>query len=225
MAMPLVRCRRHALCKKAKGAPLLHWVQFRRTSNSNSKSKTKAVSGCFSCCGTCCLVSPLAPLRECFIVGGCWVWYLVVDLVVVVVLCVMAIQHNGMGVPASPSGVFRLRFAPVPPKKPAGLPSSPPNARGPVPLSALYPRSTWGDLRCRSAGHSQQVVTGLKSTFLKAPRKSPDATCGAVQADTPLRYVTAFKLSIGERNEKNRGRAAPHDERRARHFAALRDWP
>jgi len=28
-----------------------------------------------------------------------------------VVLCVMAIQQNGMGVPASPSGVFRLRDA------------------------------------------------------------------------------------------------------------------
>jgi hypothetical protein len=47
-------------------------------------------------------------------------------------------------------------------------------------------------------------VTDLKSTFLKAPRKSPDATCSAVQADTPLRYVTAFKLSIGERHEKAR---------------------
>jgi hypothetical protein len=35
-------------------------------------------------------------------------------------------------------------------------------------------------------------------------RKSPDATCGAVQADTPLGSVTAFKLSIGERNEKAR---------------------
>ena len=38
--------------------------------------------------------------------------------------------------------------------------------------------------------------------------------------------MTAFKLSIGERNEKKQGdRAAPHEERRARHFAALRDWP
>ena len=48
----------------------------------------------------------------------------------------------------------------------------------------------------------------LNSIFLRAPRKSPDATCGAVQADTPLRYVTAFKLSIGERNEKNRGQGS-----------------
>jgi hypothetical protein len=43
---------------------------------------------------------------------------------------------------ALPSGVFRLRFAPVPPKQPAGLPSSPPNARVPVPLSGSCPRST-----------------------------------------------------------------------------------
>ena len=41
-----------------------------------------------------------------------------------------------------PSGVFRLRFAPVPPKQPAGLSSSPPNARGQVPLSDSCPRST-----------------------------------------------------------------------------------
>ena len=47
------------------------------------------------------------------------------------------------------------------------------------------------------------VVTGLKSTFLRAPRKSPDATCGAVQADTPLRYVTAFKSTIGKNTEKH----------------------
>jgi len=53
-------------------------------------------------------------------------------------------------------------------------------------------------------------VTGLKSTFLKAPLKSQDATCGAVQADTPLRYVTAFKLSIGERNEKKQGAGQRH---------------
>ena len=63
-------------------------------------------------------------------------------------------------------------------------------------------------LRRDSAGHSQQIVTGLKSTFLKAPLKSQDATCGAVQADTPLRYVTAFKLSIGERNEKTWGQGS-----------------
>ena len=45
-------------------------------------------------------------------------------------------------------------------------------------------------------------MTGLKSTFLRAPRKSPDAMCGAVQADTPLRYMTAFKFTIGERHGK-----------------------
>jgi hypothetical protein len=66
-----------------------------------------------------------------------------VDIVdVVVVLRVLAIRFIDMGVPASPSGVFRLRFAPVPPKKPAGLPSSPPNARGQVPLSDSCPRFT-----------------------------------------------------------------------------------
>ena len=65
-----------------------------------------------------------------------------VDIVeVVVALRDIAIRHNDMGVPASPSGVFRLRFAPVPPKKPAGLPSSPPNARGQVPLSDSCPRT------------------------------------------------------------------------------------
>ena len=35
-----------------------------------------------------------------------------------------------------------LRSGPA--QKKAGLPSSPPNARGPVPLSTFYPRSTWG---------------------------------------------------------------------------------
>ena len=47
---------------------------------------------------------------------------LVVDMVV---LCVMAIQQKGMGVPASPSGVFRLRFAPVPPKRRRDFPPAP----------------------------------------------------------------------------------------------------
>jgi hypothetical protein len=169
-------------------------VQFRRT----SKNKSKSVSGC-CCCDMCCLVSPLAPPRRCFIVGGCG-----------------RVSGGGSGTKCygyTAKGYGRSGFAvgclpaPLrsgPAQKTAGLPSSPPNARGPVPLSALYPRSTWGDLRCHSAGHSQQVVTGLKSTFRKAPRKSPDATCSAVQADTPLRYVTAFKLSIGERHEKAR---------------------
>ena len=68
-----------------------------------------------------------------------------VVLVAIVVLCILMTS----GVPARqkaalPSGVFRLRFASVPPKKPAGLPSSPPNARGSVPLSASCPHSTWG---------------------------------------------------------------------------------
>ena len=61
-------------------------------------------------------------------------------------------------------------------------------------------------LRCRSAGHSPKaVVTGLKATFLKASRKSPDAASRAFQADTPLRYVTAFKSTIEEREKKNKG--------------------
>ena len=134
---------------------------------------------------------------------------LVVDMVVLV-LCVMAIQKNGMGVPASPSGVFRLRFAPVPPKKRRDFPPAPLTLAG----QCLYRFCTraphWVVLRCRSAGHSQQVVTGLKATFLKAPRKSPDAMCGAVQADTPLRSVNAFKLSIGECNEKKQGAGQRH---------------
>ena len=47
-------------------------------------------------------------------------------------------------------------------------------------------------LRCRSAGHSQQVVTGLNSTIgVCGKARMPRAV--AVQADTPLRYVTAFK--------------------------------
>ena len=116
---------------------------------------------------------------------------------VVLVLCVMAIQKNGMGVPASPSGVFRLRFAPVPPKKAGGTSLQPPNARGPVQLSVLYPRSTWGGFevpfgRSLPTGRDRPQVHFLESTT----EKSPDATCGAVQADTPLRYVTAFKSTF-----------------------------
>jgi hypothetical protein len=49
-----------------------------------------------------------------------------VDIVdVVVVLRVLAIRFNDMGVPASPSGVFRLRFAPVPPKSRRDFPPAP----------------------------------------------------------------------------------------------------
>ena len=103
--------------------------------------------------------------------------YLVVEMVVLV-LCVMgvtsfaAIQHNGMGVPALPSVVFRLRFAPVPPKSQRDFPPAPLTLAGQCRyrLCTRAPRGMV--LRCRSAGHSQQVVTGLKSTFLKAPRKS-----------------------------------------------------
>jgi hypothetical protein len=47
-------------------------------------------------------------------------------------------------------------------------------------------------------------VTGLKATFQKAPRKSPDATCGAVQADTSLRFATAFKSTDREDHGKAR---------------------
>lgn len=32
--------------------------------------------------------------------------------------------------------------------------------------------------------------------------EKPGRRCGVVQADTPLRYVTAFKSTIGERHEK-----------------------
>ena len=170
MAMPHVRSRRHALCKKAKGAPLLRWVQFRRISNSNCNSK----------CGVRVFIllwyllfgfPTSAPAR----VFYCWwmrvwFWWMWWNGYYVFWLYSMMVR------------AFRLRrrvsSAPLrsgPAKKPAGLPFSPPNARGPVPLLALYPRSTWGDLRCHSAGHSQQVVTGLKSTFLKAPRKSVSA--------------------------------------------------
>ncbi len=118
------------------------------------------------------------------------------------VLHVMAIQHNGMGVPASPSGVFRLRFASVPPKSRRNFPPAPLTLAGRC-RYRIRTRAPHGVfLRCRSAGHSQLVVTGLKSTFLRAPRKIPDGTCGVVQADTPLRYVTAFKSTIGERHGK-----------------------
>jgi len=42
-------------------------------------------------------------------------------LVVVLALCILMT----LGVPASPSGVFRLRFAPVPPKSRRDFPSAP----------------------------------------------------------------------------------------------------
>jgi hypothetical protein len=56
---------------------------------------------------------------------------LVVDVDVVVgvqvyMVVVAAIQQNETGVPASPSGVFRLRFAPVFGKKPPKTSLQPP---------------------------------------------------------------------------------------------------
>jgi hypothetical protein len=42
----------------------------------------------------------------------------------------------------TPPGVFQLRCRSGPAKKPAGLPSSPPNARGSLPLSIWHPRAT-----------------------------------------------------------------------------------
>ena len=53
-------------------------------------------------------------------------------------------------------------------------------------------------------------MTGCKSAIGEHHGKAQTATCGAVQADTPLRYVIAFKLSIGERNEKKQGAGQRH---------------
>jgi hypothetical protein len=142
MAMPLVRCRRHALCKKTKGAPLLHWVQLHRTSKSKS-----ACSLTWYCSFAC--FPPLVPprTRVCIYIGcSC--------------SCRGSI-YSGFG---GYSGIMHfddigrsgkaksrlavgclpapLRSGPV--KKQAGLPSSPPNARGPVLLSDSCSRSTWG---------------------------------------------------------------------------------
>jgi len=44
--------------QKGKGRTATSLVQFHRTSDSNSSSKTKAVSGRLSSCGMCCLVPP-----------------------------------------------------------------------------------------------------------------------------------------------------------------------
>ena len=201
MAMPLVRCRRHALCKKAKGAPLLHWVQFRRTSNSKSKSISSGSLLCY--CSFSCF-TPLAPPRTCrgissisgtgaFGIGG-GIGTMYFD----------DIGRSGFAVGCLPAP---LRSGPA--QKTAGLPSSPPNAREPVPLSVLYPRSTWGGfvmpfgrsiptcrvrpqvhfpesatekprrhVRCRSGGHSAALRDRLQVHYRGTPRKSPHAMCG-----------------------------------------------
>jgi hypothetical protein len=127
MAMLLVRCRRHALCKKAKGAPLLHWVQFRRTSNSKSKSKSSGSLLCY--CSFSCF-TPLAPPRtRAFIYIGCscsCCGYGYSGIMYFDDIGRSGKAKSRLAVGCLPAP---LRFGPA--KKPAGLPSSPPNARGP----------------------------------------------------------------------------------------------
>jgi hypothetical protein len=202
-----VRSWRHASCKKtARSAPLLHWV----ISAGQAKTKAKACRGVVPVV-VCVVWLPHYRPRAGVIIVDVDL-DVVTDLVVVDMaieaMCVTilaALQHNDMGVSASPSVVFRLRFAPVPPKNRRDFPPAPLTLAGRCRyrIRARAPHEVV--LRCYSAGHSPKaVVTGLKSTFPKVPRKSSDASCGAVQADTPLRYVTAFKLTIGIRHEEAR---------------------
>ena len=75
-----------------------------------------------------------------------------VDIVeVVVVLRDIAIRHNDMGVPASPSGVFRLHFAPVPPTKRRDFPPAPLTLAGRCRyrIRARAPRDQ--DVRCAAS--------------------------------------------------------------------------
>ncbi len=85
--------------------------------------------------------------------------HLVVDMDMVdvdVVLRVLAIRLNDMGVPAPPSGVFQLRFAPVPPKNRRDFPSAPLTLAGRCGyrIRARAPHGVV--LRCRSG----KAVTG-----------------------------------------------------------------
>ena len=119
-----VQCGRHALCKKAKGAPLPVWL----IDPKQQKQQQQQQHPCGG--GLCCFVSPLAPPRTCrgissisgsgtgaFGIGGIGTMYF------------DDIGRSGFAVGCLPAP---LRSGPA--KKPAGLPFSPPNARGPVPV-------------------------------------------------------------------------------------------
>jgi hypothetical protein len=150
--------------KTARVAPLLHWVQFRRTINSNGK--TKAVAERFSSCGTCCLVSPLAPPCGCFICGGSGCTsgggY---SGIMYYVLCVMCYGYTAKWYGRSGFAVGCLP-APLPPEKRRDFPPAPLTLAGQC-RYRLCPRAPHGAfLRCRSAGHfARAYVTGCKSTI------------------------------------------------------------
>jgi len=221
MAMPLVRCRRHALCKKAKGAPLLHRAQLHWTSK--SKSKSSCSLSCF-----CSFVGfpPLVPPRT---------------RVCIYIDCSCSCSCCGYGKSGfggysgimyfddiGRSGKAKSRLAVG--CLPAPLRSGPAENRRdcpPAPLThagrcryRFCARAPHGVvLRCRSAGHSPKaVVTGLKATIGErhekarmprgvltgAPPKSRGApyrrpfqfgqTSNKEAPDTPLRYVTGFDI-------------------------------
>jgi len=117
-----------------------------------------------------------------------------------------------------------LRSGPA--QKPAGLPSSPPNARGSVPLSALYPRSTWGGFevpfgRSLPTGRDRPQVHFPESATEK-PGRHVQCCSGGHSAALRDRLQIEYRRT---QRKKTGDRAAPHEERRDRHFAALRDWP
>ena len=126
----------------------------------------------------------------------------------------------------TPPGVFRLRCRSGPAKKPAGLPSSPPNARGPLPLSDMVPAHHVRLLSCSSAGHSAKAyVTGLKSSIGVCREKARTPCAVPVQADTPLCYVTAFKSAMENATEKAREPVQVLLRAQSQTLRSLRDWP
>jgi hypothetical protein len=133
MAMPLVRCRRHALCKKAKGAPLLHRAQLHWT----SKSKSSCSLSCF-----CSFVGfpPLVPPRtrvciyiDCSCSCSCCGYGKSGFGGYSGIMYFDDIGRSGKAKSRLAVGCLPAPLRSGPAKKPAGLPSSPPNARGPVP--------------------------------------------------------------------------------------------
>ena len=143
----------------------------------------------------------------------------------VVVLCVMAIQHNGMGVPASPSGVFRLRSAPVPPKSRLDFPPAPLTLAGQCRYRFVPALHTgWFEVlfgRSLPTGRDRPQVHFPESSTGK-PGRHVRSCSGEHSAALRDRLQVEYR---GTQRKKQGGRAAPHGECRARHFAALRDWP
>ena len=128
-----------------------------------------------------------------------------------------------MGVPASPSGVFRLRFAPVPPKSRRDFPPAPLTLAGQC-RYRICTRALHGVvLRCRSAGHSQNGRDRPQVHFPESATEKPGRHVRSCSGGHSV--ALRDRLQVEYRGTQQKSRAARHGECRARHFLRASDWP